>query len=624
LLALVGLAWWSGAGQNAPAKGAEWIEVAPGVLRSAGLPAGYALLTGDRALLFDAPADPAGLRAHGVAKIDGVLLTHHHRDTCAAAGKLLRDGVPVRAPKESADWLSPEKVANYWKESIPLRHSRTAYLVVPEGLKGVDCSLTDGQTVDWRGWTIRVVATPGHSPDHVAYVATRGDEGKRLLFCSDAFAAPGKLWSPYTTDWDHWTDAGLKPAAGSLRKLIAQKADVLLPAHGPVIRDGVEEALKKTEAAVAEVGFLKSFERYTKQRLGNAPQYRFLAKEQAESNGSQPWTQVSEHLFLTGNTYVLTAKTGSFLVVDPWAERSAKQVSKLQHDRNLGPLEVVLFSHAHYDHYDGVYDLPDRDRFQVWTLDKVATPIAEPFLLRAPFLDARPVRIDRRLKEGETVTWRDYRFRIHYLPGQSEFTMGVETTIDGKRCLFTADNWFHQDMFSGSGGWMGLNRSWPGYYSASAEKVLDVAPEWVLAEHGGPFEFNVEDFRRRVTWGNISAQAADALCVSGNHRVDWDPHRIHIEPLVLKGKSGDVLRATLVCSNPLGRRTNYSVRLEGRGRIPDATWDLALPAGGVVRCAFAVRLPSELSTGRHVFAVRAGEGNTLDGSDGFLAVDVTP
>jgi glyoxylase-like metal-dependent hydrolase (beta-lactamase superfamily II) len=624
LLAVVGLAWMSGAGQNQTAGGGGWSEVAPGVLRSAGLPAGYALIAGDRALLIDAPADPAGLRARGVKKIGGTLLTHHHRDTCAAAGKLLRDGVPVRAPKVSAEWLTPEKVAEYWKESIPLRHSRTAYLVVPEGLKGVDCSLKDGQTVTWNGWTIRVLATPGHSLDHVAFVASRGGAGKRLLFCGDAFAEPGKLWTPYTTDWDHWTDAGLKPAAASLRKLIAEKADVLLPAHGPVINAGVEDALKKTEAAVAEMGFLKSFERFTKQRLGNAPQYRFLAKEQAESNGSKPWTQVSEHLFLTGNTYVLTAKTGEFLVVDPWAERSAKQVLKLQRDRRLGPMEVVLFSHAHYDHYDGVYDLPDRDRFQVWTLDRVATPIAEPFLLRAPFLDARPVRIDRRLKEGETVTWRDYRFRIHYLPGQSEFTMGVETEIDGKRCLFTADNWFHQDMFSGSGGWMGLNRSWPGYYAASAKKVLDLAPEWVLAEHGGPFEFNAEDFRRRVRWGEVGAKAADALCVSGNHRLDWDPHRVHVEPLVVKGRPGDVLKASLAAHNPLGRRVKWAVRLEGRGVIPDATWELDIPSSGTVRRGFEVLLPDGLPAGRHVFAVTARQGDRIDGSDAFFAVDVTP
>ena len=60
-------------------------------------------------------------------------------------------------------------------------------------------------------------------------------------------------------------------------------------------------ALTQTAAVVEEVGFLKSFERFTKERLGNAPQYRFLAKEQAQSNGSKPWSRVAEHLWLTGN-----------------------------------------------------------------------------------------------------------------------------------------------------------------------------------------------------------------------------------------------------------------------------------------------------------------------------------
>ena len=60
---------------------------------------------------------------------------------------------------------------------------------------------------------------------------------------------------------------------------------------------------------------------------------------------------------------------------------------------------------------------------------------------------------------AKRLTWREYRFRFHHLPGQSVFTMGVETVIDGKKCFFTADNFFHQDMFTGTGGWMGLNRA---------------------------------------------------------------------------------------------------------------------------------------------------------------------
>jgi glyoxylase-like metal-dependent hydrolase (beta-lactamase superfamily II) len=619
-LAAVGVAAWiGGAGSGGPAADA-WSEVAPGVLRSPGTTAGYALRDGDAALLIDCPLGADGLKAHGVKEVQAVLLTHHHRDSCAAADKLLAAGVPVRAAKPAAEWLLPAAVRKYWQESLPLRGSRTAYLVVPVGHDGIDCTLKDGQAISWRGWRIEVVATPGHSHDHVAYLARKGEGGPLLAFCGDAFASPGKLWTPYTTDWDHWTDAGLVPTAKSLRLLAERKPAVLLPAHGAVIAQGTVAALEKTASNVEEVAFLKSFERYTKKRLGNAPAYRFLAKEQAGSNGSLPWSRVSEHLFYTGNTWVLTSREKSaFLVVDPWGKRSAGQITKLKADRTLGPLEVVMFSHAHYDHYDGVYDLPDRDRFQVWMLDKAATPVAEPFLLRAPFLDARPVRIDRRPKEGETLAWREYRFRFHHLPGQSEFTMGVETSIDGKRCLFTADNWFHVDLYSGSGGWMGLNRSFPTRYADSAQKVLDLAPEWVLAEHGGAFEFNAEDFRRRVQWGRAGARAADALSPSGNHLHDWDPHRVHVEPLLQKAKPGALLSWTLVATNSLAVQQARTATLEGRGLMPEQTFALTVAAGGSVRRQFSTRLSGKLPPGRHIFVLR-----TQEGSDSFLGVEVTP
>jgi glyoxylase-like metal-dependent hydrolase (beta-lactamase superfamily II) len=620
LTLLLVAAWLGGSGYGDKKPAGSWAEVSPGVLRSPGLPAGYALVDGDAALLIDAPQPADGLRGQGVTKVEAVLLTHHHRDSCAAAGTFLAAGVPVRAARESAEWLTPANVRKYWQESLPLRNSRTAYLVVPDGLDGVDCTLADGQKIDWHGWSIQVVASPGHSRDHLAFAARKGKDGPLLLFCGDALATPGKLWSPYTTDWDHWTDLGLKPTAESLRKLADLKPAVVLPAHGAVINKDAPAALAQTATAVGEVGFLKSFERYTKERLGNAPKYRFLAREQAETNGSKPWSRISEHLWLTGNTYVLTGKDNAFLVVDPWDKRSADQVLKLQRDEKLGPLEVVMFSHAHFDHYDGIYHLPERDKFQVWTLDRVATPIADPFLLRAPFLDPRPVRIDHRLKDGDTATWRDYTFRFHHLPGQSEFTMGVETTIDGKRCYFTADNWFHQDQFSGTGGWMGLNRSYPLPYAESAQKVLDAAPEWVLAEHGGAFEFNAEDFRRRVQWGKESAKAADAVCVSGSLRRDWDPHRVHVEPLVQKARAGATLKGTLVVSNPLAAAEKLTVTLEGRGLTADQSWDLDVPAGGSVRQDVSFRVAEGAAAGRHALPLHAAG----DGADAFLAVDVEP
>jgi glyoxylase-like metal-dependent hydrolase (beta-lactamase superfamily II) len=624
LVVAAGAAWLSGAGSGARPPAEDWAEVAPGVLRTATFPAGYALLDGDTAVLIDAPENGAGLQARGIKKIDQVLLTHHHRDSLAAAGGFLAEGVPVRAPKAAAEWLVPENVRRYWLESLPLRNSRASYFVHPTGLAGIDCTLEAGHTLDWHGWTIRVVDTPGHARDQVTFLARKGATGRLLAFCGGVLAAPGKLWAPFTTDWDHWTDAGLTPAAQSLRRLAGLKPDVLLPAHGAPVTTNAAGVLERTVVAVEELAFLKSFERYTKKRLGNAPQYPFLAREQAESHGQKPWSQISEHLFLTGNTYVLTSRSKDFMVVDPWGKLSADQVAKLRQDRGLGKMEVVLVSHAHWDHYDGIYHLPERDRFEVWSLDRVAVPVVDPFLLHAPFLDPRPVRFDRRWKDGETGNWREYQFRFHHFPGQTEFTMGVETVIDGKRCFFTADNFFHHDQFSGTGGWMGLNRSYPLPYAASAQKVLDAAPDWVLAEHGGPFEFNAEDFRRRVQWGKVSAAAADAVCLSGRHRRDWDPHRVHVEPLVQKAAPGATVRATLVAANPLDRPESLQVSWQGRGIIPDQTIPLQVPARDQVRKEFTVRLGDAVTPGRHVFTLPVKDNKAAAGVDAFFAVDVGP
>jgi hypothetical protein len=200
----------------------------------------------------------------------------------------------------------------------------------------------------------------------------------------------------------------------------------------------------------------------------------------------------------------------------------------------------------------------------------------------------------------------------------------VETVIDGKRCFFTADNYFHQDMFSGSGGWMGLNRSFPPLYAASAQKVLDAAPDWVLAEHGGPFEFHAEDFRRRVQWGKAAAKAADALSLSGSHEHDWNPHRIRVEPLLQQAWPGGTVKAKLVVHNVLPRKLEYRITLNGRGIVPDQSWDVKVAGKATGVRAFSLRLPDRLAAGRHAFVLQSTNGSELDASDAFVVVEITP
>ncbi len=631
----------------------RWREIAPGVWRSVGLPCGYALIDGDAALLIGASRS-IDLQSLNVRRVDRCLLTHHHRDTSALARELIAAGIVVQAPKASAEWLHSEGVRRFWTACLPelitgkepALKERTFnafnYLVHPSGIDQIDCSLEDGQTMDWRGWRLTVVATPGHSRDHVSFAANHrvgqvsnlpGTQRQvenlpheaELIFCGDAFATRGKLWSPYTTDWDHWTDLGLKATAVSLRKLASRKPKLLCPEHGPVLRDDIVAALEESAKLVDEAGFLKSFERFSKQRLGQEPQYEFLAKDQVATAGEKPWTKLSPHLFLTGNTFVLRSEAGPIAVFDPFGTTLGEQIRRLQRDEQLGPIEVVLISHAHNDHYVGLHQLPNREAFEVWTLDEIARPIAEPFRVTAFGLDARSIRTDRWLKPNETATWREFSFAVQHFPGQTYFTMGLQATIDGHNCFFTADNFFHADQFSGSGGWSGRNRGWPDLYAKSAQAVLEAKPDWVLAEHGGAFAFNTEDFQRRVAWGQAAAKAADAISPSGRFRRDWNPSRIQVEPLLVRGSPGETIKTTIVIDNPLPQAETFRLRLD-QGLVA-SPWssEITVPENGTARVELKFQIADQLPVGRHIvpLIVTSQAGEIEDGADSFVVVEIS-
>jgi glyoxylase-like metal-dependent hydrolase (beta-lactamase superfamily II) len=323
---------------------------------------------------------------------------------------------------------------------------------------------------------------------------------------------------------------------------------------------------------------------------------------------------------------VLKAKeSAAVLVLDPWGERSAKQLDKLLADEKLGPVEVVAFSHAHYDHFDGIHYLPARDRCEVWGLDLVALPLKDPLRVRAPFLDPRPIKFTKEFHDGDTAEWGGYIFKFHHLPGQTWFTSGIEARIDGKLCVFTADNFFHQRQFSGSGGWMGLNRSSPVFYGQSAQKVLNIRPEVILAEHGGPYLFDAEDYRRRVKWGEAAGKACDALSVSGDHLRDWSPLLLSVEPTAVTALPGaektitlrvtagrDPLRIFTVCGGAAGITPSFALEMEAKPGQP-ATQQ------------FILKLPADAKPGRHIVPFWAAPSELRRGqqlTDGYLVVDV--
>ena len=177
---------------------------------------------GGRTVVVDPGPDDAGhlQRVRDEAgDVALVLLTHGHPDHSAGARALAEElRVPVRA-------VDP------------------AHRLGDEGLG-------DGEHVTVDGLVVTVLATPGHSSDHVCFVLPEAG----VVLTGDHVLGRG------TTVVAH-PDGRLRDYLDSLHRLADVGATTLLPGHGPVIDDAAEviayyvahraERLAQVEAAVA-------------------------------------------------------------------------------------------------------------------------------------------------------------------------------------------------------------------------------------------------------------------------------------------------------------------------------------------------------------------------------------
>jgi glyoxylase-like metal-dependent hydrolase (beta-lactamase superfamily II) len=77
--------------------------------------------------------------------------------------------------------------------------------------------------------TLRVIATPGHAPDHLCFF----DEASRDLYCGDLARIGGSVVIPASTGGD------LREYLASLQRIRALAPRRLLPGHGPIVEDPI-------------------------------------------------------------------------------------------------------------------------------------------------------------------------------------------------------------------------------------------------------------------------------------------------------------------------------------------------------------------------------------------------
>jgi glyoxylase-like metal-dependent hydrolase (beta-lactamase superfamily II) len=112
--------------------------------------------------------------------------------------------------------------------AVPLKARTGAKIIAPRNvLDEVDQRVSGGELLSIDGETIEVIATPGHTNEHVCYLTSEGD-----LFTGDTVLGTGTtaIFPP---------DGHMADYIRSLRTLRARNPKRIFPAHGPTRDDAM-------------------------------------------------------------------------------------------------------------------------------------------------------------------------------------------------------------------------------------------------------------------------------------------------------------------------------------------------------------------------------------------------
>ena len=118
--------------------------------------------------------------------------------------------------------------ADHAPAALPLQRATGAKIVAPRDVfDEVDVLVRGGETFDIDGERVEVIATPGHTNEHVCFLTASGD-----LFTGDTILGSGTtaIFPP---------DGNMADYINSLRVLRAREPKRIHPAHGPVREDAI-------------------------------------------------------------------------------------------------------------------------------------------------------------------------------------------------------------------------------------------------------------------------------------------------------------------------------------------------------------------------------------------------
>ena len=555
---------------------------------------------GSRLVIY---GDPAGQ----LDKADMVLFTHSRRDVVWAGRRLVENGAIAVVPVSDVDKFT--HVEPFWTEFTSKRFHDYAQ----QGTKILTKPLKIGKTVrgderfSWKGIPIEVIETPGYMRQAVSYLIDI--DGLRYAFVGDVIYDNGKLFDLYSLQ-DAIKEAkigGYHGWAGrmgeliqSLKKIAAQKPDILVPARGPVIRkpsEAIELLIQQLRAVYENYLSISAGRWYFKERydtlaervLGPDPKVNWM-----------PWAEVikdkpPEWIIPISNARLIVSEDRSGFLVDCGGKRIIDEVSKLKEAGKLTRLEGLFITHYHDDHTDNAAACADEFKCPVYATGPLVDILKHPGAYRLPCLTPNPIPDITVMPEGNIMRWKEFTLTFYDFPGQTIYHDALLVEKDNAEKIF-----FIGDSFTPSGidDYCLLNRNLMhdslGYFYC-LDVLRKVPPETLLINQHvvQPFRFSAKQLDHMTAMLHKRKALLAELLPWDEPNYGIDERWVRFYPYGQKARPGHTVRVSLKVFN--------------HSDVPHQfTTELNLPAGfGTDHNITSVTVPPRME-GRVEYNLRVG------------------
>lgn len=390
---------------------------------------------------------------------DLVLFTHSRRDIVWAGRTLVESGARSVVPAKEAPQFS--NVEEFWTSFWDKRYhdyaqQSTRILAAP--LK-VDQTVQEGTEVPWQDLKVRVRDTPGYTRGAVSYFVEV--DGSKYGFVGDLIYGDGRLLDLYSLQ-DAVAEAkitGYHGYAGrigelivSLRKVAAEKADILVPARGPVIREpaaAIDKLVGRLQAAYENYLSISAGHWYFKER------YDTLATRALGRADRVPWMpyahtiekQPPDWIVPIQNSRLILSRDRSGFLIDCGSRGIIDQIRKLKDQGRLTSLEGLFITHYHDDHTDKVNELLQEWHCPVYTTPIQADVLQRPSAYRLPCETSNAINPLEVVPDGGRKTWKEFTLTFYDFPGQTICHDALLVARDtGERIFFIGDSFTPSGM----------------------------------------------------------------------------------------------------------------------------------------------------------------------------------